>query len=968
MTRIKQRKLLRLPILAILAFDVLLILLIYFAIPTDVYYQHSAISKKLLELALILNSKFTSFPSFLIPYLQNQSYIATIKYLPNTLLFALWALTFLHFKKKNDVSTGLFLASSLLIYIETFVNLKQHKLQSLIYTPVILTIMILWKRNYKVNNLYYFSILVVVGLWLGRAIWSAPLENIIFNKLQLFFIPISFFDYLPVFLLILSLLMLTYPLLRPEFKLKTAIFVLVGIFFVFCILSVKTTSQFGESRWIWADIQTNDQYLKFKKNLYVPGKFAKQAKATITAKSRYRLFLNGQFVGEGPGPIDEKRLYFDEYDLSSFLREGKNQIEIFAYSYNHETHFQKQIPGGVLAEFSYEIAGLKLALSTNRTWLVTGQTGWQKVDLESAKVKHHEINSGLYREIYDFTPQAVKFKNAKEALVEKKQNLYAREILPLSYSEISPKLVFKKDGALWFDFEKVVAGFPQFTFKASGSTTITAQYFEDWESSMVQKDKIITDRAGEFTYKTFGRRGMRLIKVTTEPDADVDTSVKFFAVSYPAGKVGDFKSSDELLNKTYRLGEDTLKYAMQNQFEDSFVHERSQYLGDAYVEMLMGFYSLDSRDLAKKALYEYASSQKPTGLIETVFPSSLNQTILSYNLLFVSFLKDYYLYTNDEEALNQLLPTAEKIVAAVSKLQEPFGLINQDRPTDLELGQVLTGWTNHLSPGDVPSDTNLILTAFYTKNLADLEELYKERDVQKSEKFGKLKEEQVQKNRELLSGKNLAELEPHALVAFLWSNTFDAEFSKIIYDSLRVKNPTFITGYFNLFYLMVMQQFGDAVQVKNLMNNYWGEMLRRGAVSTWETFDPRISSRPQGSLTHAWAGTPTYFLPAYVGGIRPASPGFKSTTIEPMIITDKTSTSIKASCGEISVDWEKSAKTFTLNVQNGCGGKTFVRLPFLPWEVVDIQLNNNYVVPTFSDNKLNLEVSETDIQTKVELR
>lgn len=968
MSKNKKTKLYHSPILVIVAAWALQVLLIYFVIPTDVYHHHSWISEKLLDLALILNSKFTIFPSLLLPYLQNQSYIATIKYLPNTLPFALWALTLLYFKKKGEVSFGSFLISSLLIYIETFVNLKHHKLHSFIYTPIVLLILILWKKITNTKNKYYFSILVIIAVWISRTIWSTPLENIIYNKLQFFIIPISFFDYLPFFLLTFSLFLLVYSLLTPKLKLKTTIFLWIGIFFVFCLIATKTTPQFGESRWVWADVQANDQYLKLKKDLYYPGKFAKQAKVKITAKSRYRLYLNGQFVGEGPGPIDEKRFYFDQYDISPYIRRGRNQIEILAYNYNHETHFQKQVIGGVLAQFSYKIAGLNLTLPTNRTWMVSDVTGWQKVDLEKAKVKPHEINSGLYREVFDFSPKVSKFRNAKETSVEKHQNLVAREISNLTFKTIEPVVVTKKDGALWFDFGTVLAGFPQFTFKAFGPAVVTTQYFEDWESSMVQEDKFIIDRSGEFTHKTFGRRGLRLVKITTDPEENIETSVKFFAVSYPAAKVGNFKSSDELLNKTYKLGEDTLRYAMQDQFEDSFVHERSQYLGDAYVEMLMGFYSLDSRDLAKKALFEFASSQKPTGLIETVYPSSLNQTILSYNLLFVSFLKDYYFYTSDEATLNQLLPAAEKIVAAVSKLQDPSGFINQDKQTDLELGKVLTGWTNHLSLGDVPSDTNLILTALYTKNLADLELLYKDRNALKSEQFRKLKDEQIQKNQNVLSGKNLAALEPHTLVAFLWSNTFDLEFSVTLYDLVKIKNPTFVTGYFNLFYLMVMQQFGDNAQVQNLLNSYWGEMVRRGAVSTWETFDPRISLRPQGSLTHAWAGTPTYFLPAYVAGIRPLMPGFREALIEPMIIGDKSSASIKASCGEIKANWEKLGKIFSLKVQNGCGGKTLIRLPFLPGEVAAVQMNDNLSSPSFSDNKLNLEVSELAIKIKVDLR
>ena len=63
---------------------------------------------------------------------------------------------------------------------------------------------------------------------------------------------------------------------------------------------------------------------------------------------------------------------------------------------------------------------------------------------------------------------------------------------------------------------------------------------------------------------------------------------------------------------------------------------------------------------------------------------------------------------------------------------------------------------------------------------------------------------------------------------------------------------------------------------------YWGGMLRLGAVTFWEEFDPgkpleqqyEMYGDPYGkSLCHAWAASPIYLLARYFVGLRPLSPG-----------------------------------------------------------------------------------------------
>jgi hypothetical protein len=74
------------------------------------------------------------------------------------------------------------------------------------------------------------------------------------------------------------------------------------------------------------------------------------------------------------------------------------------------------------------------------------------------------------------------------------------------------------------------------------------------------------------------------------------------------------------------------------------------------------------------------------------------------------------------------------------------------------------------------------------------------------------------------------------------------------------------------------------------MKDYWGGMLKLGATSFWEEYNPSktgaehyaMYGRPFGkSLCHAWGASPIYLLGKYYLGVKPTSPGYQNYVIEP---------------------------------------------------------------------------------------
>jgi alpha-L-rhamnosidase len=60
--------------------------------------------------------------------------------------------------------------------------------------------------------------------------------------------------------------------------------------------------------------------------------------------------------------------------------------------------------------------------------------------------------------------------------------------------------------------------------------------------------------------------------------------------------------------------------------------------------------------------------------------------------------------------------------------------------------------------------------------------------------------------------------------------------------------------------------WNDEEAAKDLIVNYWGDMVKKGADTFWEVYDPKddFSSpykfSPVNSYCHAWSCTPVYFI------------------------------------------------------------------------------------------------------------
>ncbi|MFN2352484.1 MAG: family 78 glycoside hydrolase catalytic domain [Kiritimatiellia bacterium] len=128
------------------------------------------------------------------------------------------------------------------------------------------------------------------------------------------------------------------------------------------------------AKWIWhPDARPGEQnvYYYFRKTFDLPTK-GDSLRMFIAADTRYRLYVNGRFVGRGAPQSQTHLQYYDTYDVGEYLQAGVNCLAVLVY---HLGTVEKA-RGGLLAELVD--ADARTVEATNESWNVRRAEAWEQ--------------------------------------------------------------------------------------------------------------------------------------------------------------------------------------------------------------------------------------------------------------------------------------------------------------------------------------------------------------------------------------------------------------------------------------------------------------------------------------------------------------------------------------------------------------------------------------------------------------
>ncbi len=158
--------------------------------------------------------------------------------------------------------------------------------------------------------------------------------------------------------------------------------------------------------------------------------------------------------------------------------------------------------------------------------------------------------------------------------------------------------------------------------------------------------------------------------------------------------------------------------------------------------------------------------------------------------------------------------------------------------------------------------------------------------------------------------------------------------------TVEVEDPyaeRFISPFMSGWQLVALLQHHRGVEARQMIEALWGHMVRAGPGTMWEAMgaDGRPLRLDHGrleasrtSLAHGWSTAPTYALSAYVLGMRPTSPGWRTWTVEPQPIGLRFARgSVGTPYGSLGVGWNRVPGGLRVTVDAPRGTRGQVALP-----------------------------------------
>ena len=463
----------------------------------------------------------------------------------------------------------------------------------------------------------------------------------------------------------------------------------------------------------------------------------------VSAVSQYKLFVNGSFVNWGPVRGDESRQYYDELDISEYLKAGENAILAQVILGDHNR--MKEDGDGSEPLYSLGKAGCQHLFAmegitkAEQVSVTTGETPWNvRLDPSAHLVQRRPVNDNIGAFCEETGGGARKELFASEASAACVFKAVFMTDLQIAFGRIPPlpmkarpiPLLEKKNMPLPLvapandsaAFQHAEAGasysisshsrrtflfgdhlyhnaFVSFRFKGGRGSRLRFCYYErtdsesgvrdDFEngslpapeSGTVSFDEYVA--AGDETvYEPFYYRSFRFLTVEVETAEEPITLHAPLAclTGYPLHAGVTLKSSASWVEPLFDICLRTLSSCMTDSYMDCPYYERMQFVMDSRLQALFTYTVSRDTALARKALEDFHCSMTPDGFVQGKAPSGLKQMITTFSLFYVQMAADYFRRTRDMEMLHRILGDVVSIAEAFIRAEDPDGMLCDPGP------------------------------------------------------------------------------------------------------------------------------------------------------------------------------------------------------------------------------------------------------------------------------------------------
>jgi alpha-L-rhamnosidase len=680
----------------------------------------------------------------------------------------------------------------------------------------------------------------------------------------------------------------------------------------------------------------------------------------VSADNRYELYVNGEWIGFGPARGDISHWNYEEYDISPYLKPGKNWIAAKVWN---EGEYRPEAQFSVRTGFLLQ-GVTDPSISTGTSWLGRRDESFAPLPL---KVPFYYVaGPGEVRDLNKYTPDWETGKgegwkpaqNIVRALPNTIVGPYGTTNIWMLQASILPPLerkierlgkVVKAEGVSLNNFPKVkepihlparkkvsllldqgylTNAYPILQFSGGKGAKISLSYAEalyddrmkkgnrnevEGKKFIGRKDSLISaGRRGE-VFRTYSYRTYRylLMEVETQEEALEIEDLQSLFVGFPFQMKARMDSELGEMQDMLEVGWRTARLCAVDTYMDCPYYEQLQYIGDARIQALVSLYNSGDDRLLKNALNLMDQSRQPEGITLSRHPSYTPQYIPTFSLWYIGMLYDYLRYGSDIGFVKQKLSGVHQVLQYFQRYENEEGSLRdlpQWRFTDWVSAK---DWKSGEGPfgadgGSAILDFQLLWAYQVAANLEkDLGvNVYREMYLKKAEKLKQmLRKRYWVAERGLFADRSEKDLySQHANTLAILTETVTPEEAKTIARKLlEEKDLAPASIYFKYYLHWALVKAGRGEEYLSFLDD-WRENLRLG-LTTWAEMSDVSGSR---SDCHAWGSSPNIEFYRILLGIDSDSPGFAKVKIQPHL------GDLKQLSGEIPHPNGKISASYTL--------------------------------------------------------
>ena len=659
----------------------------------------------------------------------------------------------------------------------------------------------------------------------------------------------------------------------------------------------------------------------------------------VSADNRYKLYINGVYVCNGPARSYLFKWNFESIDISSYLHQGKNIISSVVWNFA-EHRPMAQISGhtGFIIQGNTKVEN---SINSDTSWLVLKDTAykplpvsinqyyvagageefycekhpwnWMNKDFNTSGWKHaQEIETGkpvgCMGEWGD--PSLHLLSQREIPFMEEKLQRFFRirrcnaTIIPDEFLNGNTLVTISANSKvkLLIDQNVLTTAYPVLNFSKGEKSSIKLTYAESLFDSKGNKgnrneivnkqitgnsDVMICDGGNNRIFQTLWWRTFRYVELEIETKDEPLVLNDFYSIfsAYPLEEKASFDCDNPQLKDIWNVGWRTQRLCANETFFDCPYYEQLQYIGDARIQALVSTYVSGDSRLVKNAISVLHDSQLPMAITQSRFPCNQPQIIPTFSLVWVTMVYDYWMLNDDSVFIKSMIPGMQETLNWFRNRIDSSGMLGPVEWWDFVDWVHTIGWEDGNPPAAHNGNSSILsLQYVYTlEKAADVFEAYRMQDmaVEYRNLADKIKNAVFEKCFD--SDKGLIADSPekktfsqHANALAILTNTFPETADKTkIIDILFNDKELAQCTLYFKFYLFEALEKAGQAKLFAASLIPWEQMLDAGLSTFAETPDPTRSD------CHAWSASPVYCFLSLVSGIKPASPGFSTVRIEP---------------------------------------------------------------------------------------